>query len=199
VALACAMPQEPVTPAPAGTPQPAPAAFDLGMPLRYLDVQALPRLEFVPCAPTPGTTMAQQEEWAALVRSTWRDGFGRVQRAAHGSQANFDGRDMDIVDATPAWLNALRGLDLSDAGDLAFASYVLIDWRTRQGQQLKFHWNPDPEAASADDLRRRVLVIDGLLLAWRGKVEDPLALAEYRQQVAERLNERAKAAAEGGR
>ena len=133
--------------------------------------------------PLPGTTAGQLVKWTALVKSVYHDDPPpRTRRRLIGQL-----EEIDIVNCTPAYINAVNGLDMSNPIDIRNAASLIGDWSKRQGYQLHFAFNQEASKVGTNDINNRVIAIEGWRTAFAARMVDEAALARYRANVAAAL------------
>lgn len=165
--------------APAAAPAPEPPPS--GKP--DVETPRDPVIAIAPLPPVPGTTEEQLAEWSALVRELYiEDPSPKVMKKLKAQLA-----ELDIVDLTPAFVNAMIGLDMSNAIDIRNGGKLVDDWSHRQGRVLKFFFDLDASRVSQVDINKRVIVIEGWRTAFEKYTADPARLEKYRNDVAAAL------------
>lgn len=165
--------------APAAAPAPEPPPS--GKP--DVETPRDPVIAIEPLPPVPGTTDEQLAEWSALVRELYlEDPSPKAMKKLKAQLA-----ELDIVDLTPAFVNAMNGLDMSDAIDIRNGGKLVDDWSHRQGRVLKFFFDLDASRVGQVDINKRVIVIEGWRTAFEKYVNDPARLEKYRSDVAAAL------------
>jgi hypothetical protein len=143
--------------------------------------QSDPRLTFEPLPPVLDVTGEQLAGWTASIRDTFSPG---VALAESEEDATY------WADAlTPAFLNALRGLDMSEAGDVARASAIVAVWQgylSRAGELRRLTIAVEPWAFPEDNGRgsraaARITALETFVMWWRDMSADPTRFAAYRR------------------
>ncbi len=147
-------------------------------------VEALdPVLTFDLFPPLEGTDQAEFDEWVATIHEYYLDPPG--PRGQRKLRDKIDA--MDIVDATPAFLNVMHGLDLSNSTSIRDSFRLVSDWQERQGGKLHFFFDGDITLTEPKDVNKRVLATLGWVKWWDQKRIDPAAVEKYRADVAAKL------------
>ncbi len=142
-----------------------------------------PILAFEKLPPMPGTE-EQFEEWSGWVHTY----FIEAPPPREGKAIKLEIDKLDPIDAAPAFINALIGLDMSDEIQVRDA-FVLIDyWQDREGRKMHFNFL-DASRMSEDDIDKRDEVAEGWAELWRKKMADPEKIATFRLEVEEALRE----------
>jgi len=103
--------------------------------------------------------------------------------------------ELDIVDLTPSIINAFHGIDVSDPITIR-DSFKLAEWWQEQcARKPHFFYDGDVGRTGQEDIDKRVIVLEGLIAWWQGKLDNPGSIDTYRETVAKALA--AKKADEG--
>jgi len=138
-----------------------------------------------PTADVPGSTPEQLAAWTDALDAL----FLRADRAS-GAEADRVRAELDAADPvslTPAYMNAVRGLDLREPRHVAGLFALIEDYLRRIANTPTFFFDGDP---SHDDHVRRGQVLDMWLRWWideRAAGQDPFHLGTYREKVLARL------------
>ncbi len=165
------------TPAPETKTTTKPPPKDPDEPLDpVIAFEALPMLE--------GTDPALFQEWSDAVTKVYVEGTS-PRRERDLRKLLEDG---DVVAQTPAYINALNGVDMSDPTSV-MQSYRLVDhWQKRVARIPRFFFDGDVTKMDVIDINKRVKVItdpkDGWIAWWSGKYNDADAVETYRKKVA---------------
>jgi hypothetical protein len=141
-------------------------------------------IAFEPLAAAPGSTPLQLEQWTAIVRASL---LTAAPSADEAWRCRDELRQLDGIDATPAFLNALNGLDMSTQDHVARAYNVVGAWQERVGKVPHF-WFPDHSRLTSQDVSRRLTSLARWREYWLERASDPVRMAEWRQQVEHALN-----------
>jgi hypothetical protein len=160
----------------AAAPAAAPAKIDVETPRD-------PIVAIEPLGPVPGTSEEQLAEWTGLVKSLYIDDPGAKARKKLIAQL----KEIDIVDCTPAYLNALIGLNMSNPIDIRNAGNLVGDWSERQGKQILFAFDLEASKTGRVDVNKRIIVIEDWRKIFAGKLADEKLLTRYREDVAAKL------------
>ncbi|HZM01376.1 MAG TPA: hypothetical protein VFD43_14105, partial [Planctomycetota bacterium] len=135
-----------------------------------------PHLSIPPLAPLPGSSQADLDRWTAQIRDTFSPGVSIAEPLSP-----------ELLDAlTPAFFNAMQGLDMSDGDDIRRASAILDVWHGYQARcstkrlvRIEFDGDPgwDPDARTAD----RIWQVETFAMWWRDMSADPQRLADFRR------------------
>jgi hypothetical protein len=134
-------------------------------------------VRFALLPPAPGTTTIQLADWTSLVREAFLDPVIAVRRSARDRLAG-----LDPLDTTPAFLNALIGLDMAEVTDVMRASSLVRSWRERTGKTVDFDF-PGHTRTDEEDAARRLDTIDRWIEAWVARSGSPEVLAAWRADV----------------
>ncbi|HTE05925.1 MAG TPA: hypothetical protein VK824_06995 [Planctomycetota bacterium] len=127
----------------------------------------------------PGTE-AHAAAWERWVRTGFLEGSPAERELARDQLDT-----LDPVDAEPAFLNSLAGLDMARAAQVSAAAEVIASWHQRAGQPLRGRF---PEAAREDrqDIDERMATVAAWVRDCAARLADPARLAAFREQVAAR-------------
>ena len=135
-----------------------------------------PRLSFDPLPPLSGTTADELDRLTARVKTTFSPGVPCERR--------LPPHEVDAL--TPAFLNALRGLDMSDEEDVRSASTILQVFRTYQSRcvtprliDLEFVVDRTRDADFA--IAARIWQVETFVMWWREVSADPERLAAFQR------------------
>ncbi|MBM3985980.1 MAG: hypothetical protein FJ296_09890 [Planctomycetes bacterium] len=131
----------------------------------------------------PGTTEEQLAEWTGLVKSLYIDDPGAKARKKLIAQLE----EIDIVDSTPAYINAMIGLNMSNPIDIRNAGNLIGDWSKRQGVVIRFAFDQEASKTDTLDVNRRIIVVEGWRTSFAGKMASEQLLTKYREDVAAKL------------
>jgi hypothetical protein len=137
-----------------------------------------PVIAFEPLPPNPGITQAQHDEWAALITSYYLESPGVRQAKAMRVELAL----IDPVDAAPAYINALIGLDMRDAIDVRDAFKLVDDWMEKEADKLHFYF-PDASRMEEKDISDRAKVAVAWRKAWAAKQTDEALIEKFRLAV----------------
>ncbi len=142
-----------------------------------------PVITFDEVPPVPGTTAEQVAAWQTLLHDTFLDPpHPKVQK-----QMIAELEEIDIVDMTPAIMNSLRGLDISDSITIR-DSYELVKWwQNRTANTPQFTWVGDATRTGQDDIDLKIKTINSLTGWWNGYNNDAEKLDQLREKIADRL------------
>ena len=108
------------------------------------------------------------------------------------SKAQREGlAEADVVLATPAYINSLNGMDMSNDIDVRNAFSLVDEWQKRVGYTPRFFFSGD--GFETVDINKRVKVVGEWIKWWtnRSSADGLLSaeenLAEYRTKMLERL------------
>jgi hypothetical protein len=145
-----------------------------------------PVLAFEPVGLWPDVDQAQHDEWANLVHAYFMEGKNPRERKALREQLDA----VDAIDSSPAYINCLIGLDMSDDIQVRNAFELVAYWQERVAKVPKFSFL-DFTRMQPDDIDKRVKVV----LAWKEwaetKIANPDTIEKYRLDVAAALAEAA--------
>ncbi len=120
-------------------------------------------LRFERFGPAPGTTPEQFAAWGNLLAERFlADPEPERLPALDAALA-----ELPIVDATPAFINALHGLDMGDPTDIERAVAVSRYWYDGMVKYKHVVLDEDTAKVSAVDVRNRMLVVDGWIRLWQ--------------------------------
>ncbi|MHC4846148.1 MAG: zinc ribbon domain-containing protein [Planctomycetota bacterium] len=143
-----------------------------------------PILEFDLLPPNPGISQEQHDEWSALVKEYYLE--SPPPRTAKKLRVELE--ELDPVDAAPAYINALIGLDMRDDIDTRDAFKLIEEWQDKGGKKVHFYF-PDASRMEDDDIQKRAKAALNWVVYWEEKQTDIEKLDDLKRKIAERLAE----------
>ena len=155
--------------------------------------ESSPVVELSPLAPAPGTTASDLANWTALVRHAFLvpyeeadRGTGPGARTVPFLQERNELMTIDILDSTPAYINALIGEDMSDSDTIANTSKLVQYWQQRVRYKVHFFFNGNSSENTESDIMKRTKVIENWGIWWGQQAWVPDGLMKLRGEIAER-------------
>jgi len=142
-----------------------------------------PILAFELLPAMPGTE-EQFEEWSGWIHTYFIE--APPPREAKVIKVEID--KLDPIDAAPAFINALVGLDMSDEIHVRDAFKLVEYWQDREGRLLHFNFL-DATRMEQKDINSRDTVVEDWAEMWRKKMADPEKIAKFRIDVEEKIRE----------
>lgn len=165
----------------------APAATD---PSKVSAEEPLPTLiEFEPFGPVEGTTQDQLDGWTAMLRELYIEDGGATGRTRKRLRAQA--AEIDIIEITPAFLNAIRGVDLIETHAILGVFTMVKDWQERVGFVPRFFFDGDVNATEIIDQNKRVKVVQLWVDWWSGYASGKNDLVAYRKKMEKAVKARA--------
>lgn len=166
----------------------APAAVDEGKvdPDEPLDTLIM----FDPFGPIEGATEQDLEDWTVMLKELYiTDGgaTGRTRKRLRAQSA-----ELDIIELTPAFLNAIIGVDLKETESILGVFTMVKDWQERVGFVPTFFFDGDVNATEIIDQNKRVKVVDLWHGWWTGYASGKGDLVAYRKKMETAVKARAR-------
>ncbi len=144
--------------------------------------EPLPTLiEFDALPPALGSTAEELDEWTVLIKELYIDFGGATPRRKKKLLPQV--RDLDLALSVPAYLNALRGVDISEEGNVVSVYKMVDDWQKSVGFFPRFSFPADTTRMDTKTQNLRVKVLQGWNSWWvdsRKAGQDQDLLDEYR-------------------
>jgi len=152
--------------------------------------EPLPTLiEFEPFGPVEGTTAEQLAEWTEMLSELYIEYGGATGRTRKRLKAKVEA--IDIIHATPAFLNAIIGADLARRDGILGIFTMVKDWQTRVASTPTFFFDGDTRATTVADQNKRVKVVKLWEQWWRGYASGKNDLDAYREKMEKRVKQKA--------
>ena len=134
------------------------------------------RLTFDPLPPLPGTSADELERWTQQIKLTFSPGVP-MERV-------LSARAVDEL--TPAFFNALRGLDMKSDSDVQRATAILEVWKAYRlrcpGQHgIRIDFTERSPTGWQADLASRIWQVETFVMWWREMSADPNRLADFQR------------------
>ncbi len=143
-------------------------------------------LVFPAFGPAPGSTSEQFGGWAGVIEEFFLGSLTEERRLELEQQL----RDIPIVDATPAFINALRGLDMANPEHIVQAGALTKYWYEAQIRYKQIVLDGNPAALLPGHVRNRMLVVDGWVRMWKRTLEQPGGVARFNARVSKLIADR---------
>lgn len=98
--------------------------------------------------------------------------------------------EIPVIDAMPAFINSLHGLDMADPDDIVRAAAIAEYWYIAQVRYKQVVLNGNPAAVLPLHVRNRMIVVDAWIRLWKRTVAREGGVARLRAQVAKLIADR---------
>jgi hypothetical protein len=151
--------------------------------------EPLPTLiEFEAFGPIEGTTAEQLTEWTELLSELYIDYGGATGRTRKRLRAQAG--EIDIIQATPAFLNAIIGTDLADRDGILGVYTMVKDWQIRVASTPTFFFDGDITRTTVEDQNKRVKVVKLWINWWKDYDSGKTNLTDYREKMEKRVKKK---------
>lgn len=135
-------------------------------------------VRFVPFGPNEGTSLEDFASFQAMLHELYHEDLTPEREAALRQALTA----WHVVDLTPAWINQVDGLDLSDPADVVRARAITNDWYVAQERYKKVALNGDPAELSERVVNSRVTVLRAWVRFWARELQKG-TVERYRDRV----------------
>ncbi|MGQ0553836.1 MAG: hypothetical protein ACT4PU_11535 [Planctomycetota bacterium] len=142
-------------------------------------------VQFELLLPSEGSSSEQLAAWTDLIKTA----FANKRERGGPQTARLKLLEIETALATPAFINALHGLDMSNPEHVQFAARLTDFWLQRQVYVAMFAFRGNPEAMSPEDIESRLEMIALWADWWRKKAGTPGKISEYSKAVSLRWRE----------
>lgn len=143
-------------------------------------------LEFELLKPLEGYSQEDLDNWTTLVRTLYVEFGGATGRERKRLKDQLEA--ISPIDAVPAYINALHGVDLAEDSAINGVFNLCKDWQDRVAQKPKFYFSGDVTDKSVERQNDRVIVILNQWIPWwLDKLSSPIKMEDYRELVASEL------------
>jgi hypothetical protein len=129
--------------------------------------------------PAPGTSAEQLADWTALVRQRFLEHPDSERRAVLDELLAA----VPLINATPAFINSLHGLDMGDPDDVQRAHSITSFWYEAQYKYKHVVLDGDPSHMLSGHVKSRLLVCDGWVRLWQRTVDSPGGVSRLNDRV----------------
>ncbi|MFT7462522.1 MAG: hypothetical protein ACI9EF_000862 [Pseudohongiellaceae bacterium] len=142
-------------------------------------------IQFDAFGPVEGVSQEDLDQWTAKLHELYIDGGGATGRTRKRLRAEV--AEIDIIQITPAFLNAIIGVDLLETNSILGVFTMVKDWQTRVGSTPTFFFDGDVNATGIIDQNKRVTVVNLWVGWWDGYASGKNNLDDYRAKMEGRL------------
>jgi len=145
---------------------------------------------FDPFGPIEGATEQDLEDWTVMLKELYIEDGGATGRTRKRLRAQA--AELDIIELTPAFLNAIIGVDLKETESILGVFTMVKDWQERVGFVPTFFFDGDVNATEIIDQNKRVKVVDLWHGWWSGYASGKGDLVAYREKMEAAVKARAR-------
>jgi len=145
---------------------------------------------FEPFGPIEGASQQDLEDWTVMLKELYIEDGGATGRTRKRLRAQA--AEVDIIQLTPAFLNAIIGVDLKETESILGVFTMVKDWQERVGYVPTFFFDGDVNATEVIDQNKRVKVVELWHGWWLGYASGKGDLVAYREKMEKSVKDKAR-------